>query len=106
VHDELASQGFSEAKIIADLTQNRGRVDPRLLAALEQSARGAASGTERRVLPNELEQGMILKEDVKTDTGTMLLCRGAEVTQGFCEHLKKLQESGLLTKRFLVAVPT
>ncbi len=105
VHDELASQGLSEAKIIADLTQSTGRVDPNLLAALQQSARGSASSTERRVLPNELESGMILKEDVKTDNGTMLLCRGAEVTQGFCEHLKTLQERGLLTKRFLVAVP-
>jgi response regulator RpfG family c-di-GMP phosphodiesterase len=104
VHDELASQGLPEAKIIADLTQNKGRVDPQLLAALEQSARGAASSAERRVLPNELEAGMILKEDVKTDSGTMLLCRGAEVTQGFREHLKKLQESGLVTKRFLVAL--
>jgi len=104
IHDELASQGLSEVKIIADLTQTKGRIDPGLLAALEQSARGASSSSERRVLPNELEAGMILKEDVKTDSGTMLLCRGAEVTQGFREHLKKLQESGLVTKRFLVAV--
>jgi hypothetical protein len=35
----------------------------------------------------------------------MLLCRGAEVTPGFRDHLAKLQESGLVTKRFLVAVP-
>jgi response regulator RpfG family c-di-GMP phosphodiesterase len=105
VHDELASQGWSEAKIIADLGENKGRIDPRLLAALEQSARASTGAPERRVLPNELETGMILKEDVKTDNGMMLLCRGAEVTQGFCDHLKTLQESGLLTKRFLVTVP-
>jgi HD-GYP domain-containing protein (c-di-GMP phosphodiesterase class II) len=105
VHDELASQGWSEAKIIADLGETKGRIDPRLLAALEQSARASTGAPERRVLPNELETGMILKEDVKTDNGMMLLCRGAEVTQGFCDHLKTLQESGLLTKRFLVAVP-
>lgn len=105
LHDELTSQGWSEAKIVADLTANKGRVDPAVLGALELSARGAASSAERRVLPNELEAGMILKEDVKTDNGRMLLCHGAEVTQGFCDHLKKLQESGLLTKRFLVALP-
>jgi len=35
----------------------------------------------------------------------MLLCRGAEVTSGFCDHLKKLEERGMVTKRFLVAVP-
>jgi hypothetical protein len=35
----------------------------------------------------------------------MLLCRGAELTAGFRDHLKKLQESGQLTKRFLVTVP-
>ncbi|HET7132372.1 MAG TPA: hypothetical protein VFJ95_08985, partial [Gammaproteobacteria bacterium] len=68
-------------------------------------ARNATSAAERRVLPSELAVGMILQEDVKTDGGMMLLCRGAEVTAGFCDHLKKLEESGLLTRRFLVAVP-
>jgi HD-GYP domain-containing protein (c-di-GMP phosphodiesterase class II) len=104
-HDELASQGWSETEILVKLAENKGRVDPAVLKALEQSARGAASSEERRVLPSELEVGMILQEDVKTDGGMMLLCRGAEVTSGFCEHLKKLEESGLVTKRFLVAVP-
>ncbi|HEX5048135.1 MAG TPA: HD domain-containing phosphohydrolase [Gammaproteobacteria bacterium] len=104
-HDELASQGWSETEILVKLAENKGRVDPAVLKALEQSARSAASSEERRVLPSELEVGMILQEDVKTDGGMMLLCRGAEVTKGFCEHLKKLEESGLVTKRFLVAVP-
>ena len=48
---------------------------------------------------------MVLQEDVRTDGGMMLLCRGAEVTEGFCEHLRKLEASGLVTKRFSVAVP-
>ena len=104
-HDELASQGWSETEILVKLAESKGRVDPAVQKALEQSARNATSTEERRVLPSELEVGMILQEDVKTDGGMMLLCRGAEVTIGFCEHLKKLEESGLVTKRFLVAVP-
>lgn len=104
-HDELASQGWSETEIIVRLAESKGRVDPAVLKALDQLARSATSTAELRVLPSELEVGMILQEDVKTDSGMMLLCRGAEVTAGFCEHLKKLEESGLLTKRFLVSVP-
>jgi response regulator RpfG family c-di-GMP phosphodiesterase len=104
-HDELASQGWSETEILVQLAENKGRVDPAVLKALEQLARNATSAAERRVLPSELEVGMILQEDVKTDGGMMLLCRGAEVTAGFCDHLRKLEESGLLTRRFLVAMP-
>jgi response regulator RpfG family c-di-GMP phosphodiesterase len=104
-HDELASQGWSETEIIAHLAENRGRIDPAVFKALEQLARNPTSTTERRVLPSELEVGMILQDDLKTDGGMMLLCRGAEITTGFCAHLQELEESGLLTKRFLVAVP-
>ena len=103
-HDELASQGLSEAKIIDYLTEHKGRVDPAMLTPLGQAARRATSVSERRVIPSELEVGMILQEDLKTDTGTMLLCRGTEVTHGLCDHLRRLQESGLLTNRFLVAL--
>jgi response regulator RpfG family c-di-GMP phosphodiesterase len=103
-HDELASQGWSEAEILVQLAQNKGCIDPVVLKALDQLVRTATSAAERRVLPSELEVGMILQEDVRTDGGVMLLCRGAEVTTGFREHLTKLEESGLVTKRFLVAV--
>jgi len=104
-HDELSSQGWSETEIVRQLAESKGRVDPAVLKALDQCARNATSMAERRVLPSELEVGMILQEDVKTDSGMMLLCRGAEVTTGFREHLAKLEESGLVTKRFVVAVP-
>jgi len=104
-HDELTAQGMSDTEIMVHLAENKGRVDPAAYAALDQLARNATSAAERRVLPNELEVGMILQEDLKTDNGTMLLCRGAEVTSGFCDHLKKLEERGMVTKRFLVAVP-
>ena len=103
--DELASQGWPESKILAHFAANPGRIDPRVHAALEECTRSSTALAERRVLPDELVAGMILQEDVKTDKGVMLLCRGAEVTPGFRDHLAKLQESGLLTKRFLVAVP-
>ena len=55
----------------------------RRAAALDQSARNATSAAELRLPPSELEVGMILQEDVKTDGGMMPLCRGAEVTDGF-----------------------
>jgi hypothetical protein len=48
---------------------------------------------------------MIVQEDIKTDQGMMLLCRGQEVTPAIREHLVKFQKLGALTKRILVAAP-
>jgi response regulator RpfG family c-di-GMP phosphodiesterase len=103
-HDELSSAGWPEDKIIAHLAAHRGRIDPKLLAALTECARTSQALAERRLLPSELAPGMVLQEDVRTDNGMMLLCRGTEVTPGLRKHLTQLQETGLVTKRFLVAV--
>lgn len=104
-HDELSSSGWPEHKMLSHLAAQPGRLDPKLLAALAECARTSQAPAERRVLPSELAPGMVLQEDVRTDNGMMLLCRGTEVTPGLHRHLTRLQETGLVTKRFLVAVP-
>jgi response regulator RpfG family c-di-GMP phosphodiesterase len=56
-------------------------------------------------IPRLERVGKIVREDIKTDDGIMLLCHGHEVTPAIREHLVKFQKMGALTKRILVAKP-
>ena len=104
-YDELAVQGRSHAAIVEKLGKASGKIDPKVFAALTNVAGQERKNDVVRVLPNELKEGMIIQEDVKTDKGMMLLCHGQEVTAAIREHLVKFQKQGVLTKRILVAVP-
>lgn len=105
VHDELSAQGWSDTAIIERLRKNRGEIDPAVLDALVETCGESASGDVIRVYANELQLGMIVREDIKTDDGVMLLCHGHEVTPAIREHLVKFQKLGVLTKSILVAKP-
>jgi len=61
-HDELTAQGMSDTESWCT-SREQGARRSAAYAALDQLARNATSAAERRVLPNELEVGMILQED-------------------------------------------
>ncbi|HET8699219.1 MAG TPA: HD domain-containing phosphohydrolase [Gammaproteobacteria bacterium] len=102
-HDELSSQGMSEAEIVDKLKRSPGKVDPRVLEALAKSDHFKSAREVARVFPEELELGMVVQEDVKTDQGILLLMQGQEITPATKEHLVMFQRSGELTKRVLAA---
>lgn len=103
VHDDLREQGWSDPAIIDKLKKSPGKVDPAVLDALIKSADLSDAEEVIRVLASELQLGMVVQEDIKTDQGMMLLCHGQEVTPAIREHLVKFQNMGALTKRILVA---
>ena len=102
-HDELHQQGLSEAAIVDNLKKSPGKVDPLVLEALAKSDHFLSAREVMRVFPEELELGMVVQEDVKTDHGVLLLMHGQEITPATKEHLVMFQKSGELTKRVLVA---
>jgi response regulator RpfG family c-di-GMP phosphodiesterase len=102
-HDELSRQGLSEAEIVDKLKRAPGKVDPRVLEALAKSDHFTSAREVTRVFPEDLELGMVVQEDVKTDHGILLLMHGQEITPATKEHLVMFHRSGELTKRVLVA---
>jgi response regulator RpfG family c-di-GMP phosphodiesterase len=104
-YDELSSQDWSDAAIIEKLRKTPERFDPEVMAALEKSVDLSTTTNVVRVLPSEIQLGMVLQEDVKNNQGVMLLCRGQEVTTAIREHLLKFERLGTLTTRLLVSVP-
>jgi response regulator RpfG family c-di-GMP phosphodiesterase len=105
VHDEMSAAGWSDAAIVDKLKKSPGKVDPSVLEALIKSCDLSTAATVVRLLPNELELGMVVQEDIRTDQGMMLLCHGQEVTPAIREHLVKFQKLGALAKPILVAIP-
>jgi response regulator RpfG family c-di-GMP phosphodiesterase len=103
--DDLRRQGWSDAAIVEKLRKCGDKVDPAVLAALIAATDLSGAKEVLRVLASELELGMVVQEDIRTDHGVMLLCHGQEVAPAIREHLVKFQKMGVLTKRILVARP-
>lgn len=91
--DDLETQGNSPALAIGVLKARQDRYEPRFLDALAElrSASDARAEVVREVSLAVLAVGMVFVDDVKTQTGTLLVARGFEVTAGFLERARNLQ---------------
>ncbi len=78
--DDLTARGTSEEYALTLLQKRTGRYDPVLVEKLTQVVKGTGYHLTRAVRVNELQPGMILEEDIRTGTGTVLVSRGQEVT--------------------------
>lgn len=90
---ELARR--SRAVALEELALHRGRYDPRVLEALFQEF-GApstpSSGSERALAVAHLETGMVLRQDIRTDQGRLVLMAGLRLGPGHLEMLQNLAE--------------
>jgi len=90
--DTLDSQGSSGALSLDTMRGRKDRYDPRILEVLAalRGGSGPRSGV-REVSLAVLCVGMVFVDDVKTSTGTLLVARGFEVTQGFLERARNFK---------------
>jgi len=88
-----------------DLLIARDRYDPEVLDAAEQMHReGPPTFIVKPVNAVGLRTGMVLAEDVRLSTGTLLVARGYEVTASFIERIKNFPP-GMFAGEFRIAVP-
>ena len=90
--DDLDTQGNSASVALGTLRARQDRYEPRVLDALT-AIRGAPGGASevREVSMAVLCVGMVFVDDVKTQSGTLLVARGFEVTAGFVERARNFQ---------------
>lgn len=90
--DALDGQGSSGALSLDTMRGRKDRYEARVLDALEvlRGAAGPRAGV-REVFLSVLCVGMVFVDDVKTNTGTLLVTRGFEVTQGFLERARNFK---------------
>ncbi|HPF69420.1 MAG TPA: response regulator [Candidatus Krumholzibacteria bacterium] len=104
--ERLRAVGWSAARIRDWLRTNKSRYDEALLHLYEEIA-APDEGAEpvRGVTVREMQVGMTLVEDVKTETGLLLVAAGQEVTLGLLEKINNFHDASGLQEPLWVRNP-
>lgn len=103
--DTLQTAGDSKSKAIAQLKQRTGWYDPAVVTALEAVV-WIEGKFQVKVIPlRELRDNMILDDDVWTESGTLLIAKGQEVTPLIIKRLHNFAETSGVKEPLQVLVP-
>lgn len=87
-YDILENAGDSPSLAMGTLRSRMDRYDPEVVEALADLRRTGRGDDVREVSISALRPGMVLADDVKATSGTLLLARGFEVTTGLLERAR------------------
>jgi response regulator RpfG family c-di-GMP phosphodiesterase len=102
--DSLRSSGRSDSAIIAELRSRATEFDPDVLNAISTSANAAGGSRPFHAAVPQLTDDMLIEQDVETENGMLLVCRGQAVCASVRRHLNKFYEQGQIPERILVSV--
>ena len=102
--DQLVFSGLDKSEAEAELQQNAGDYDPRLLACLAQIEIPEAPRVERFATVDDLAVGMVFEEPVLSKAGVALVSAGSEVDFTLIDRLKRFSSDVGLEEPFKVTV--
>jgi hypothetical protein len=89
--DALESSGLAVEQAFGSIEADEGAYDPKLVHALRRAVAPGRGVADVRELPVQaLRPGMVLVDDVRSRTGTLLVARGLAVSAGLVERMKNL----------------
>jgi response regulator RpfG family c-di-GMP phosphodiesterase len=100
--DRHLRRGEEPEAALAALAREPGTYSAELLGTLRGLQFERAHSAVRAIRAEELVEGMLLEEDVRTRAGVLLVARGHEVTGGIREHLRRASQRGELREPFQV----
>ncbi|GFK95187.1 Hydrogenase transcriptional regulatory protein hupR1 [Fundidesulfovibrio magnetotacticus] len=103
--DALESCLGSKVDAVGRLKQTPERYDPAILEAFERYVLADTGVVPRDIRLAELREGMILGEDLMSETGAMLLAKGLEVNPYSLMRLRNLAKAQKVREPFRVLVP-
>ena len=103
--DALETAGLPKAEALFMLQQRTGWYDPSVLAAFNQVLSRELRYMLREVKAGDLKTGMIFAEEVRTESGVLLLAKGQETTSSLIARLHNFVGMGHITKPLRVLVP-
>ncbi|HEX8818189.1 MAG TPA: HD domain-containing phosphohydrolase [Terriglobales bacterium] len=103
-YDNLRIQGMSKTEAIADL-RRKADFEPRLLNALGDLDSGSAMMEKKLTPVSELRSGMVLEEEIRTNTGLLIVARGQEISYTLLARLKNFSHNRAIPENVLVLVP-
>jgi response regulator RpfG family c-di-GMP phosphodiesterase len=94
------------AQALETIRGRKGHYDPAILQSFAEIAARAASNIEIRALPaRDLRQGMILRENLFTKNGMLLVTKGNEVTPGLLERIANFSRKMGIREPISVTIP-
>jgi CheY-like chemotaxis protein len=102
--DDLQAHGHSPQAAIAAM-RTRDTYDPEVLESLAGTVEPTGDPDEPRWVPlSALKVGMVVAEDIRMVSGTLLVARGYEVAQGFIERARNFK-AGTVQEPVRVILP-
>ena len=86
--DILESQGMSAQTALDTLRGREHRYDPEILDALGRARKLCWHGKVREIAASEARVGMVMADDVRTDTGVLVMARELHLASGAVDRLR------------------
>jgi FixJ family two-component response regulator len=103
--DNLKMKGLADEDALARLRFRRDEFGPELVAALTDFKSEGASMQLRKVPTAKLSAGMILQQEIRTRTGTLMVPKGQEITPALLVKLENYSQAGSIDTEIMVLVP-
>lgn len=104
-YDILITAGNSTLDAFSEMENRAGIYDPEILAALREVLDMELSYTMQRVKIEDMNTNMILAEDVRGVSGTLLIANGQEVTKSLLIRLRNFALTAGIDQPIKVLVP-
>ncbi|HMJ53688.1 MAG TPA: HD domain-containing phosphohydrolase [Polyangiaceae bacterium] len=94
------------AEALETMRARKGWYDPALVPPFAEVAARSASNEVRQLVVRDLRQGMILRENVFTKPGMLLVTKGNEVTAGLLERIANFSRKVGVREPISVSIPS
>jgi hypothetical protein len=103
--DNLKMKGLADEEALVRLRFRRDEFGPELVAALADFKSEGATMQLRKVSIARLTMGMILQQEIRTRTGTLMVPKGQEITPALLIKLVNFSQAGSIENEIIVLVP-
>jgi response regulator RpfG family c-di-GMP phosphodiesterase len=103
--DNLKMKGLTDEDALARLRFRRDEFGLELVAALSDIKCESATMQLRKVSTARLTMGMILQQEIRTRSGTLMVPKGQEITPALLIKLENFSHAGSIDSEIMVLVP-
>jgi hypothetical protein len=105
-YDRLLSGGSERQEALAALSRKPTQYDAKIVAALRDFKPNRGTTECRAIDVRDLRAGMILNEDLRSNTGILLAAKGHEVSQVLLKAVRNFADHGAVKGTVLITVET
>ncbi len=95
-YDQLDSHKLPLSEVIERLEERPNHYDPDMLPVFIEVLKSKAEQEKIQIYVSQLEEGMIIAHDIKSDQGALIVCRGQEVNNSVIQRLLNFWKNGAL----------